>query len=81
SNHIGLLDVATLIQQMLDLHHDQWQERGIQIELIDRLVAPANRVNMSAIKFDLAVSNLLKNAMEALEKTASPRIRVELSAT
>lgn len=72
------LDVGALVRQCLDVSQDLLQERGIQCVLDDTLGASGARVRMSPIKLDLALSNLIRNAVDAMEKTTQPQLQVRL---
>lgn len=68
--------LSDIVRQAVEILQDRLTERGIGVEFDDQ--CPEALVKVSPIKIDLAVSNLLKNAIEALENIPNPCILVTL---
>ncbi len=68
---------SELVQQAIDVLHDRLQTERINVEVQNDFSSAIVRVN--SIKIDLAVSNLLKNAMDAVEGQDNALIKVTIS--
>jgi two-component system, NtrC family, C4-dicarboxylate transport sensor histidine kinase DctB len=78
NDRIEDIDVALMVRQALDACADQLSEKGVDLLFHNHLAERCCRVRMSPLKLDLALSNLLKNALDAVEKVATPWIAIEL---
>ena len=63
-----------LVQQAIEVLQDRLQNENITIEFKNRF--PDATVRVNSIKIDLAISNLLKNAMDAVEGCVNALIQV-----
>lgn len=72
-----LIDVGDVAQQVVEAYRQIWEERGIdvQLECDDNPQVRANRTHIYLL-FEV----LLKNGVEALAKSASPRITIAVGA-
>ncbi len=69
--------LAALIKQSLRLYKDSLRERNIEIKLLDMPQAVSVRVN--PIKLDLVITNIIQNAIDAMEQCDKPSISVGLT--
>lgn len=65
-----------LVQQAIDILHDRFNTEKISVEFDSEF--PEALVRVNPIKIDLAISNLLKNAMDALEGQTDAFIQVSV---
>lgn len=65
---------AGLVQQAIDVLHDRLQTEKITIDYKNNF--PQAIVKVNTIKIDLAISNLLKNAMDAVEGQVDALIEI-----
>lgn len=68
--------LLTWINRSLEERRDQLAEKGVQVRVEG---SAAIELRVSLLKLDLVFSNLLANALDAVEKVASPVIDVTLS--
>jgi two-component system C4-dicarboxylate transport sensor histidine kinase DctB len=68
------VEFADLVQQAIDVLHDRFQTEKITIKY-ENSYSEA-RVKVNPIKIDLAISNLLKNAMDAIESQDNAIIEI-----
>ncbi|MGB1092838.1 MAG: sensor histidine kinase, partial [Oceanobacter sp.] len=73
------LDLFALVNQVIEVNQDQLQERGIELSFLPKIPSFSHCVMGSSLKMDLAISNLLRNAMDAAEDQPHPRIQIHLS--
>lgn len=66
------------VRQVVDVTADQIQERGIQLKLVDQLPEWASEQPIGVLKLDLILTNLLRNAIDAVEGRPSPEIQIGL---
>ena len=67
---------AQLVQQSIEVLHDRLINDNIKIEFDNKFPDAVVRVN--PIKIDLAISNLLKNAMDVVEGSSNALIQVTI---
>ena len=65
-----------IVQQALEVLFDRFQNENITIEYKNDF--PDAKVRVNPIKIDLAISNLLKNAMDAVEGRSDALIQVTI---
>jgi len=65
-----------LVQQSIEVLKDRLQNDNIRIEYVNN--CPDAKVRVNSIKIDLAISNLLKNAMDAVEGRSGAKIQVTI---
>ncbi len=70
---------AKIIQQAVDVLQDSFHEQSIEVDYLHE--HPNVMVRVNPIKIDLAVSNLLKNAIEAVENSKKPLITIDTELT
>jgi two-component system, NtrC family, C4-dicarboxylate transport sensor histidine kinase DctB len=69
--------LAALIKQSLTLYKDSLREKNIEIKLQDMPQAVSVRVN--PLKLDLVITNIIQNAIDAMEQCENPSISVGLT--
>jgi len=67
---------ADLVNQAIDVLEDRLQTENIMVDFKNE--CPDSKVRVNPIKIDLAISNLLKNAMDAVEGNDPALIEVHL---
>ncbi len=78
SEQLEAIDLLAVVEQVVEVSADQLTERGVQLNIHQQLPAEHGKVMGSALKLDLAVSNLLKNALDAVADCAEPTINIGL---
>lgn len=71
------ITLSNMVRQAVDVLQDRFQEKSIDVQLFDH--CPDAKVRVNPIKIDLAISNLLKNAIEAVETNKKPLITIRSS--
>ncbi len=76
----NIIDLMEVTEQSLDSFRDIFTEKNIQLtyKTIDTTVVP---IKANALKLDLVLSNIIKNAIDASEKNTSPKIDISIETT
>lgn len=69
--------LASLIKQSLTLYKDSLREKNIEIKLLD--MSQEVRVRVNPLKLDLVITNIIQNAIDAMEQCEKPSISVGLT--
>jgi two-component system C4-dicarboxylate transport sensor histidine kinase DctB len=69
-------DLAVLINQSINLYQDKLKERRIEINL--QKLQPSVWVKINPLKLDLVLTNIIQNAIDAMENCEQPFISIAL---
>ena len=75
----NMLDVSKTIEDSLDIFKETLHEKGISLRYQTFKRKVLSKAN--PLKIDLVFSNIIKNAIDASESNATPKISVKLKAT
>lgn len=78
STMVESVTLSSLVSQAVEVLKDQINEKNITVDIEDTNKSVS--VLVSPIKIDLAISNLLKNAIDAVEKVNQPIIHITTEA-
>ncbi len=71
-----IINVVNVIQQTLENLNDNLQEKSIKTNI--EFNHSDLSISVNPLKFDLVISNIIQNAIDALEKKSNPRIDIAI---
>lgn len=76
---VASIHLAQWLEEALESRRDQLLEKGVDVTIQSNTLDDAARLRISLLKLDLVFSNLMGNALDAVEKVANPMIEIELA--